>query len=258
MPREETILLLFADVLRAIGALARFGLTHGGITPDTVLWEPAREQFPGRAQLIDLGRVTPVGKPRDLSLPAVWCAPPPGAAAHPGHDVYQAALLVHTVATREPPTDPAGMRARLADGPNEFLRRLLAGTFADDPAMRPAAAQLLDRITGFQATAPAITIPRQPAAPGHESRSFSHPFAYTGTQATGANPRADFRRMVADKRAFRQRQQSQAAVVRRFVRDSVDLLWHRQTSMRTRLALIGVVLGVLAVLVFLVMQMIGG
>jgi hypothetical protein len=123
--------------------------------------------------------------------------------------------------------------------------------------MRPGAAQLLDRITGFQTTAPAITIPRQPAAPGHETRSFSHPFAYTGSQPTGASPRADFRRMVADKRAFRQRQQSQAVVVRRFVRDSVDLLWYRQTSMRARLALIGVVLGILAVLVFLVMQMVG-
>lgn len=257
LPREETILLLFADVLRGVGALSRLGLIHGGITPDTVLWEPARDQSPGRAQLIDLGRVTPVGKPRDVSLPAVWCAPPVGDTAHPGHDVYQAALVVYTVATGEPPGDGAQMRARLAGGPNEFLRRLLAGTFADDPALRPGVDQLLDRVTGFQTTAPATTVSQRLAPPTGDTRSFSHPFAYTGPQVAKRDPRADFRQMVADKRAFRQRQQRQAAVVWRFVRDLVDLLWYRQASMRARFAMIGVVLAVLAVLVFMLLQMVG-
>src|SRR5262249_33008685 len=210
---------MFADVLRGIGALSRLGLVHGGITPDTVLWEPARDQSPGRAQLIDLGRATPVGKPRDVSLPAVWCAPPPGDTAHPGHDVYQAALVVYAVATGEPPGDAPQMRARLATGPDEFLRRPLAGTCADDPALRPGVDQLLDRVTGFQTTAPASTIPRQPAAPTGDTSGSSHPFAYTGSSGTGGDPRADFRLIIAQKRAFRLRQQRQAAVAWRFVRD---------------------------------------
>jgi hypothetical protein len=248
LPQEETILLLFADVLCGIDALARLGLTHGAITPETVLWEPGQGGLPGRAQLVDFGRVTAVGRPRDLSLPPMWSAPPLGDAAHPSHDVYQAALLVYTVATREPPVDAAGMRARLADGPNEFLRRLLAGTFADDPAVRPGVQQLLDRVAGFQATAPTVTGSRQPtAATG----------AYLTTQVPVSAPRLDFRQMVAQKRAFRERQQRPWAVARRFVRDLVDLLWYRQSSMRVRFALAGFGFAIVAVLVFLLLQLIG-
>jgi hypothetical protein len=220
-----------------------------------VLWLPGNG-LSGVGQVVDLGRATPVGKPRDVSIPAVWCAPPFGDVAHSGHDVYQAALVIHTVVTREPPTDAAGMRARLADQPSDFLRRLLAGTFAEEPALRPGVTQLLDRIAEFH-QASAVTIPRQPVAPSGDTRSFSHPYASHTATAAASSARLDFRRMVAEKRAFRQRQRGSVTSARRFLRDMTDLLWYQHTSARARVVTVGVVLAVLAVVVFLLVQMVG-
>ena len=221
----DTALALYRDLLHGIEALARVGLTHGAITPDAVLWDGRQ------AQLVDLGHAMPIGAPYTADLPPHWLPPSNGSPlrADPSHDVYQAALLVHGVATGAPAADAATMRARVREAADEPLRHVLDGAFADDPGDRPSVEETLRRIDKVREYSPA---------------------------------RLDFRRKVAAKRAYRERQARKAAVAWRFAVDLLDVLWHQQSTAKGKLALAVTAAAVAAtpfvVLAILVNWLLGG
>lgn len=221
----DTALALYRDLLHGIDALARVGLTHGAIIPDAVLWDGRQ------AQLVDLGHATPIGAPYAADLPPHWLPPSNGSPlrADPSHDVYQAALLVHGVATGTPAADASTMRERVRDTADEPLRQVLDGVFADDPGDRPSVGELLRRIDTLREVSPA---------------------------------RLEFRRKVAAKRAYRERQSRPVVVAWRFAADLLDVLWHQQSTARGKIALAVAALAVAAtpfvVLAVLVNWLFGG
>jgi hypothetical protein len=263
---------LFGDLMVAVQALTKVGVTHGAITTGTVLWDGQH------AQLVNLGGTTAIGEPYLPDLPVLWHPPDVDGRlkADPAHDVYQAGMVVYCLATGTGPADAATVRQWCADRAGSPLSALLAGVFAADPADRPDPHELLRRI---DRTRPSTTwqtpshIPHQatgsapiPTRPTSAARVVPPDAARAvppdAVRTVPIGPaRGVYRQKALAKRRYRERRAQPAQVAWRYGRDLFDVLWYQQASRYVRLALVGVALAVVAapvVLVVLLFAALGG
>ncbi|HEX8005900.1 MAG TPA: hypothetical protein VF482_05660, partial [Trebonia sp.] len=128
------------SLFRGLDALHRAGVVHGGIGGSSVTWDGDRARITGFGRATLRGEASP-------PLPAPWGAPERrggGHPAHPGADIWSAALLVFLVAT--------GKRVDALDrGPDldvggPALRNLLQQAFDAEQRSRPTAAAMLHRL----------------------------------------------------------------------------------------------------------------
>jgi hypothetical protein len=158
------------SLLTAVAFLAAAGYVHGGLSPRTVRWDGESLQVTdlGHATMRDRPRWTgprvgPPGRLEDFlalaggaaATPAAaesrgpengfWRPPPGDGVARPGDDVYALAALLLFACTDETPEPGADLAAWLARQDHD-LRRQLADAFAPDPAARPPAQQLRERV----------------------------------------------------------------------------------------------------------------
>jgi hypothetical protein len=116
-------------LFRALAQLHAVGLVHGCVGLPSLYWDGAT------TQLVNLEHATGTGE-----------APRPsrnGSVAHPGHDVRAAGRVVYELFT--------GRHVQPGDVPDlasqpDVLESLLHGVFDQDPARRPTAVQLLERL----------------------------------------------------------------------------------------------------------------
>jgi hypothetical protein len=128
------------DLLQALELLRISRIVHGGISLRTVLWDGST------LLLTDFGRA---------ALNGTY---PDGRPAHHGDDIQAAGRVVYEILTGEPPpADPHDLRRQIEQVQDPQVRDLLLHrdlatgadvdyAFAAEPADRPTARQLLDRM----------------------------------------------------------------------------------------------------------------
>lgn len=118
-------------LFRALAQLAAVDLVHGSVGLASLCWDGET------TQLVNLEHAVSTGEPARSLLSRN------GSLAHPGHDVRAAGRIVHELFTGR--RVPLGQTPDLAKGP-EVLATLLRDVFATDPARRPTAVEVLERL----------------------------------------------------------------------------------------------------------------
>ena len=131
------------QIFAAVDHLATARVVHGRIGPATVQWDDSE------AQLVDFRHAGRIGGRRSpVRKDDPWASPEQLIGigeAHPGDDVYCAAMLVFRLATGEDPGPAAEMRRRLAARAG-WLQNMLADVFAEHADQRPPAGEMLTRL----------------------------------------------------------------------------------------------------------------
>jgi hypothetical protein len=202
----ETVSLL-VPLAQALGRLHALGLVHGDVSPDNVLLDAD-----GRPRLIDLG----AAHGRGLGAREVWgtggfVAPEVavgGADPTPASDVYAVGALGWFALTgREPRLGvPPFGRDRKEGVVSEPLRRALARAADLDPAERPDADRLADRVF---AAATAEPLPTTGTDPGHGITRRIRAAMAEGAAAPTPPGRRD--RLIAARRSMLGRRGQQSA-----------------------------------------------
>lgn len=128
-------------LLRALAQLAAVELVHGAVGLSTTWWDGSR------VQLVNFECSAATGELRRLADHSAWASPDQirGAGrAHPGDDVFSAGLVIYELFTG---TRLTGGHPPQVTGSGPLLSELLAGVFRPEVQRRPAAAELLRRLS---------------------------------------------------------------------------------------------------------------
>jgi hypothetical protein len=131
----EQLIQFQVSLLTGLKRLAEAGLVHCAIGPATVRWDRDHVVITG------FSLAAPAGTMQRSQNAYVWAQVDElTGVMHEGDDILAAGLLIYYVATGEELTGRAGLDRR------PDLKNTLEGVFLNDPADRPSATELLDRL----------------------------------------------------------------------------------------------------------------
>jgi hypothetical protein len=130
-------------LFRALRILEAARVVHGRLSPATVRWD----EETASVQVVDFSRAVLVGEKRPAPGEPPWASPQQaagGGIAAAGDDLWSAGALTFHVTTGRPMAGPGPAPDLSTRG--AALQSLLAGVFAEAPAARPPAEQMLHRL----------------------------------------------------------------------------------------------------------------